>query len=130
MTIIYKEEGAIMSEHMTWLEYKNKKILYANFTNVKDATEFIKRIDEMETEILKYKKRPGVIYTISDITNSHVTTDVKSRFEALVKSTEGISKAKATVGVQGIQKIIANAIKKDMHFAASVDDAKEWLVNQ
>jgi hypothetical protein len=84
----------------------------------------------METEILKYKNQPGVIYTISDITNSHIAADVKTRFDALVKSTDGISRAKATVGVQGIQKIIANAIKKDMHFAASVDDAKEWLVNQ
>jgi hypothetical protein len=84
----------------------------------------------METEILNYKKQPGVISTISDITNSNVTTAVKKRFEAMVKSTEGISKAKATVGVQGIQKVIANVIKKDLYFAASVDDAKEWIVKQ
>jgi len=97
---------------MKWLEYRNKKILYADFTNIKESDEFIKRIDEMEKMILQYKENPGVIYTISDITNSHINEKVKDRFDALVKSTWGISKAKATVGVKGIQKIIAKAIKK------------------
>ena len=47
-----------------------------------------------------------------------------------MKSTLGISRARATVGVKGIQKIIARAIKKGMYYAGSVDEAKEWLVNQ
>ena len=66
-----------MNEYTKWLEYKNKKILYADFTNIKESDEFLKRIDEMEKEILKYKEKPGVIYTISDITNLHITEKAK-----------------------------------------------------
>ncbi|MBN1411830.1 MAG: hypothetical protein JW969_13360 [Spirochaetales bacterium] len=119
-----------MSENLNWLDHKGKKILYACFSGTKNTEEFLERIEAMEKEIMKHKENPGTIYTITDVTGCYIIEPIKKRFDELAEHTNGISKARATVGIKGIQMIIARAIKRDIHFAKSIDDAKDWLVTQ
>ncbi len=119
-----------MSERMKWLEHQGKDILYADYSNIEDTAELLRQIGEMEKEILTRKDKPGSIYTITDVTNIHVNDKVKARFDELAKNTAGISRARAIVGIKGVQMVIARAIKKDVYFAASVAAAKDWLVAQ
>jgi hypothetical protein len=36
----------------------------------------------------------------------------------------------ATFGLGGIQKIIAQSVKKDVYFASSLEDALDWIKKQ
>ena len=36
----------------------------------------------------------------------------------------------ALVGITGIKRVLAQMLKRDMHFAKSMEDAKEWLAGQ
>jgi hypothetical protein len=106
-------------------EYKGEKILYIDFSNLKDQ-EYLDAIDEAEKEILKNK--PGTISTIINVANTYITEELKIRFSKLAERTKGITKVRATVGLTGIKRIIAKAIKRDLYFASSDEDAKEWIV--
>ncbi|MBN2532945.1 MAG: hypothetical protein JXB88_08640 [Spirochaetales bacterium] len=119
-----------MSDRIQWLEHKGKRILYVDYSGLFAGPEYLELIGEMEKEILKYMNKPGSIYTITNVAGSHVNDEVKKRFDAMVRNTMGISKARAIVGIMGIQKLIARAIKKDVYFAGSIEEAKDWLVTR
>jgi hypothetical protein len=64
-----------------------------------------------------------------DITNTYTDKRIK---EGSIESSNKIRAALgdqhiALVGIQGIQKIIANAINHNQHFAATREEAYEWL---
>ncbi len=42
--------------------------------------------------------------------------------------TKGYTKIRAVLGVTGVKKMIAKAIRRDIYFAESEEDAKEWIV--
>jgi hypothetical protein len=76
------------------------------------------------------QQSPGSVVTLSNVTDSHVSSDVKGKFKELADQTRGISKAAATVGLTGFQKAIAVLIRNDMFWADSVEEAQDWLAEQ
>jgi hypothetical protein len=45
----------------------------------------------------------------------------------LTEATKGISRKAAAVGITGFKKAIAMLLRRDLYWANSLEDAKEWL---
>jgi len=125
-----------MSVRVQWIEHQGKKILYCNYTGIRDEDEYVQAIADTETEVLK--QAPGtVILMLIDATGSRITSKMTERARALAAAArkKGIpSSPTAVVGVTGgAQHAILLAMqfmRPDLRTAASIAEAKEWLVSR
>jgi hypothetical protein len=116
-----------MSERVYWIEYKGARILYADYSGLAGA-EYIEVIDEFKKELAR--QATGSVVTLSNVTDSLVTSEVQDKFKELTEETAGISKAAATLGLTGFKKAIAVLLRRDMYWANSLEEAKEWLAER
>ena len=90
-------------------------------------------LDEAEQELLRQPEGSTVL-TLWDISDSHITLKTKDRGEEPVAAleTKGITPLMAMAGVTALQRVVAQAISKGkgVHYADSVEAAKDWLVKQ
>jgi len=118
-----------MSQYVYWIEHKGKKILFSNYANIGSREdEYLKAIEETKQELLNCTSK--VILTLTDVTGSWSTpaTMAKAKELTAVIGAKGVRGASATVGMSGAKKLMAQMLRPDMYFAASIEDAKEWLV--
>ena len=116
-----------MSERVYWIEHKKVRILYADYSGLSGAA-YIQVIDEFKNELAR--QLPGSVVTLTNVSNSQVSSEVKNKFKELTVQTAGISKAAATIGLTGFKKAIAALLKQDLYWSNSLEEAKEWLVEQ
>jgi hypothetical protein len=123
---LFKE--AFMSERVKWIEHKGKKILLCTLAGLEEPA-YLEGVDEMEAALLKCA--PGAVWPhIVDVTDSIMTTATSDRgkktVDLLVQA--GVRTRTAMVGVSGIKRVIAQAISKDVYFAKTMDDARDYVV--
>ncbi len=124
------KRGKTMGDRIQWIEHKGKKILLCDLSKLGEV-KYLEHVELMEKELLKAK--PGeLIPHIVDVSESIMTAGSSARGKQTVKvlSDAGIRTATAMVGVTGIKRIIAQAISRDVFFAKSMEDAKDWVVAQ
>jgi hypothetical protein len=114
-----------MSERISWITHQAKKILFLDASGLKGEA-YMQLIDEIEAVFKTLPKRSTLL--LIDCTGSASTPKTTARQKAIAQYT--ISTYAAIVGVTGVKKVIAQAIKPDFHYASSVEDAKAWLVRQ
>ena len=116
-----------MSDRISWMEHKGARILYVDYTGL-SGQEYLGVIQEFEDVLLK--QPPGSVVTLTNVTGTTVTNEIRDRFKLLAERSAGISKGSATMGVTGFKRAIAVLIRKDLYYATSLEDAKEWLAEQ
>ena len=125
-----------MGNRVQWIEHRGKKIIFCDYSNIRDEEEFIRAIIETETEVLK--QAPGtLILMLIDATGSHITSKVTGRARELAAAArkQGIpSSPTAIVGISGpAQRAIVSAmqfLRPDLRVAESIAAAKDWLVSR
>jgi hypothetical protein len=118
-----------MSGRIEWIKYKEADILFCDYRGLTGEA-YITGITEQEKEVLNCGKERVLV--LLDTTDSHMSKDSTQRAKVLegkIKK-EGITQTMAIVGFSGLHRIIGKAIKRDIHFAKSLEEAKEWLVSQ
>jgi hypothetical protein len=118
-----------MGKHTQWVTHKGKRILFVNCARLGEA-EILASFEEMKQELLKERIGPMVLIDISDI---DMTTALISKAKELTAATKdaGIKDGpNAIVGLTGLQKAVAQLFGRGVHFADSVEEAKEWLLKQ
>ena len=116
-----------MSDRVTWLEHKGTRILYVDYSGTSDD-EFIKVVDEFESELLK--QTPGSVVTLTNVTNTVITNELRARLKEMAERTQGRSRKAAAVGITGFKRAIAVLLRNDLYYAKSLEDAKDWLVEE
>jgi hypothetical protein len=116
-----------VSDRVSWIEHKGARILYADYSGL-SGEEYIEVIEEFRNELLK--QSPGSVVTLTNVTGSTVSNEVKDKLKELAEQTEGISKGAAAIGITGFKKAIAILIRRDLYWADSLEEAKEWLAEQ
>ena len=116
-----------MSDRVRWIEYKGARILVADYSGLSGA-EYLSAIDGFKAQLLRQPR--GSVVTLTDVTGSVVTEEVKDKLKELAEQTQGISKAAAAVGITGFKKAIAVLIRRDLYWASSFEEAMEWLADQ
>jgi hypothetical protein len=118
-----------VTERITWIVHEGKRILYNNYEGL-GGDEFVGIIKQSEQEVLNSGQT--VVYVINNVTDSYMNSESTRAAKDWVKNCnkKGITMVLALVGVSGIRRVIAQAIKRDMYFAKSLEDAKAWLAKQ
>ncbi len=123
---LFSREG-IMDDRVSLIEHKGARILYVDYSGTCEE-EFIETIEAFKNQLLKHP--PGSVVTLNNVADTRITDEVRKKFKELAAQTKGISKGTATIGVTGFQKAIAILIKRDIYFADSLEEAKDWLAAQ
>ena len=118
-----------MSDRVRWIEHQGLKILFEDFSSSSED-EFVKAIQAAERMMLESGDK--IIYVLADSTDIRMTDPIKQAAETLVINTkaQGITLQTSMAGLSKLQRIIANAIKRDIYFSKDKEDGKEWLIKQ
>ena len=114
-----------------WIEFKGKKILYANYQNVKDDVEN-RKILELQMKMIAQSAEPVLLLVnledaVMSPENSQYTKEQLMKFGPKVKRS-------GLVGITGFKPVIVDGIGRaasnltQMIFS-TLDEAKEWLVS-
>jgi hypothetical protein len=113
---------------LTWVTHKGKRILVGRFTGLADAAS-LELIAEAEREILKHRQEPGSVLFLTCGATS-MNDELIRRWREFASTTQGIVKATALEGLPFFVRAVAKLMKRDMYFAATEEDALDWLANQ
>ena len=115
-----------------FIEFKKKRILFMNFADL-DLEGVVTEIDAV-SEIVA-KEPPKSLLVLADLTKSQISKEVAAKWKAFAKHNEPYVKVTALVGVEGIKKVIYQAVlkfsgRKNLILFKSIEEAEEWLVTQ
>ena len=118
-----------MGKYVQWTNHKGKKILFLNANGLREA-EYMAAQDELKQELLK--ERNGALVLV-DATKTEMTTLTTNKAKEVAASTkaQGIPDGPSVVvGLTGLQKAVAQLFGRGIHFASTIEEAKEWLVKE
>ena len=124
-----------MTERIQWIQYKGKRILYIDGSNIREEAEFLELLEEAEaTIIVQPKGRP--LLTLFYSPGSLITKPIVDRAKQVFANAaeRGIPNGPtAWVGSAGFQRAAVMAMQfiiKVIHVAESIEEAKDWLAAQ
>ncbi len=118
-----------MNDRVKILHYKGKDIVYGDFTGLHG--EDFRDVAVAHEELSLHCQNKDLLHLIN-LTKSHLDEGLQKHADEMLNrlTAKGFRVKTAAVGISGIQRIILNALKRDMHAAKTLDEAREWLVQQ
>jgi hypothetical protein len=115
-----------MGQSVEFITHKGKTIICVDYAYVR-GEEFLRRIEEHERESLKITGEESL--HLLNFTGCRMDSAAQKRADQLVETLveKGYQVKTACFGFSGIQKIIAAAVKRDIYFANTPEEAKDWL---
>lgn len=119
----------MMNNRVKTMQYKGCEILCADYTGLREK-EFLAVAEAHEA--LSMQSRSKELRHLIILTNAYLDADLRKYAADMLErlSAKGFHVKTAAVGISGIQRIILNAVKKDMYAAKTLEDAQEWLAQQ
>ena len=115
-----------MSERLSIIEHKGKKIYAADFSGLRGE----EYLSALQQALERDADLPDDALIFQDITGSVVDVEVKN----LLRQSMDMVKRKrfrvALLGVTGFKRTIAQLLNPSSYFAKSKEDALEWLIQQ
>ncbi len=113
-----------------WIEYKNKKILYQDFSNLFYNSQAVKNELAGVQDIVTNEPDNSVL-VISDFTNTEISTDLMPILNESSKLTKQYVRKTAVLGVTGIKRTFGDLLSRitgqPLMYFSSEAEAKEWL---
>lgn len=115
---------------VSYIDYKGKKILFADYTKCKDIQEMLIVLEETKKE---YEKSSQMILILDDFRGNSGSSEFMQRAKQLGKEIFDKKTTKAAaLGVTGIKKILLNAyntlVKNKLVPFDTKEEALEYLV--
>ena len=122
-----------MEERITEFIIDGKNFIYVDVSNLKKNEDYSRVVAVLKQRIVKYPERS--VYTITNIENIIFDTETKEIAGNCLKYNEPYVKCGAVIGLDGIKKIMANAVfkfsgRKPLQFFYTKEKAIEWLLQQ
>jgi hypothetical protein len=120
-------------EGLSNIVYKNKKIIYVDYSNIGDSKEKVTALIKGST--VEYKKNPPKsVLALVNVQNTKFDMDILNIMKSTKEETVPFEKKVAIIGLNGLQKVAYNFIvsltQKESVRAFNTDlEAKEWLVS-
>jgi hypothetical protein len=118
-----------MGKYAQWITHKGKRILFVNGAGLSEA-ECLIAFEEMKQALLKEGTGVLVLVDVSRLAMTRALVDKAKEATAATKAVGIKDKPNAVVGLTGVQKAVAQLFGREIHFADSVEEAKEWLVKE
>jgi hypothetical protein len=116
------------------MNHQGKTILCLDIAELKvqDKPEFQKLVGQAKKNICQYP--PKSVLVITNVTDTGFDTEIANLIKEYAQHNTPYVKASSVVGITGWSRVILTAIKavtrRDFHLADTMEEAKEWLVNQ
>ena len=118
-----------MGKHVQWIEHKGVRIIFLNGKGLNE-TENFEAQEELKQELLRDRSSPPVLVDLSNTTMTQKTSS-KSKEVAAATKTAGLPDGPtAVVGLNKLQKAVAQLFGRGSHYFDSIDQAKDWLVKE
>ncbi|MEI2688373.1 MAG: hypothetical protein V9H69_01130 [Anaerolineae bacterium] len=119
-----------MSVRVQWIEHQGHSILYSNYAGLSEA-DYLHAMEETQHHVLGCPAGSTVL-TVTDVSHGQSSRAIAAKANELAAAAKaaGITTIDAVVGVGRLQRSIAQAVRRDLHFAGSLEDANDWLVRQ
>lgn len=115
-------------DRVTFIKHNGKELLSLDFSNCKPAEVFLV-IDEAK-QVIRTRPENSVL-TLTDVTSMRFDDRVTQQMKEFTVHNKPYVKAAAVVGVEGVKKIILNAVmlfsKRKFHTFDTIESAKNWL---
>jgi hypothetical protein len=127
-----KEETEQSSRHY-FFEYKEKQILYVDFSNLRTLAEKDMGIQYiLQAKNLIAHKPPNSVLMLTNVENSNFDTDVAAALKEYTAHNRKFVKRSAIVGIKGLQIPLLNALNwltgRNMRSFTDEQSAKDWLI--
>lgn len=126
------EQQAAFMERVRWVEHQGRKILFTDFSNIRDPNVVYPLIHKNRT--LVAQQAPNSVLTMTLVSNSRFDARVIAALNQLVRDNKPRVKAAVIVGLTGLQKVVYVTLTqlsgRRIQTYATVEEAKEWLVAQ
>ena len=126
--------GAKKMNRVYEFDYQGKKMFCLDLSdmNVGEKEEFKKLVVDAKQQIRLKPAKSALI--ITNVTNTGFDTEIAGIIKEYAQHNTPYVKASAVVGINGLGKIILNAIKiltkREFHLADTLKQAQDWLVKQ
>ncbi len=97
-----------ISEHLAWIPYKDKQILYTNWTNMSDQQHFIAAVKASSHHVIEMKKYH--LLELIDVTNSRPSTQVLMTMKTMALMTRRFNKKKAVIGISSFERMLLDMV--------------------
>ena len=112
-----------------WITHKGKKILYINYSGL-EINEQLNLIREATGILLESGSKENL--TLTDVRDGKVTQKFIDFAKEMSKKSTPVTKKAAVVGVEGIRKVLLQAVNRFSGSArkpfGTIEEAKDWLV--
>ena len=118
-----------VGKYTHWITHKGKRMLLVNGPGLSEA-QYLEAMEEMKQDILKEKAGALVLVNVSGI---EMTKAVINKSKEVVNATKeaGIpDRPNVVVGLNKLQKAVAQLFGRGVHFVDTVEQGKEWLVKE
>ena len=118
-----------MGKYVQWIEHKGVRILFMNGKGLAEAGNLAAQ-EELKQELLRDRSSPPVLVDLSDTVMTQKTSG-KSKEVAAATKAEGLPDGpSAIVGLNKLQKAVAQLFGRGARYFDSLDQAKEWLAKE
>lgn len=119
-----------MPPRVQWIEHQGQSILYSNYAGLGEA-EYLQAMNETQRQMLSRPAGSRAL-TVTDVSHSRPSRAIlaKANEMAAAAKAAGIATVDTVIGIGRLQRPIAQAVRREIHFASSLDDAKTWLATQ
>lgn len=116
---------------VSWITYKNKKILYVDYRGCKDGSDSIPILHEA---IKIEKESPGGLLLLQNYEGTYANDEFFKEIKILGKEVKDKLFKNALVGFNGVKKVLLSGYilfsgEKTIKTFNNEEEAKEWLVS-
>jgi hypothetical protein len=118
-----------LGKYVQWIEHKGVRIIFLNGKGLNEADNFSAQ-EELKEELLRDRSSPPVLVDLSKTAMTQKTANKSKEVAAATKAAGLPDGPTAVVGLNKLQKAVAQLFSRGSHFFDSIEEAKEWLVKE
>jgi len=118
-----------VGKYVQWIEHKGVRIIFLNGKGLNEADNFSAQ-EELKEELLRDRSSPPVLVDLSKTAMTQKTANKSKEVAAATKAAGLPDGPTAVVGLNKLQKAVAQLFSRGSHFFDSIEEAKEWLVRE
>jgi hypothetical protein len=118
-----------MGKYVQWVTHKGVRMVFMNGKGLAEA-ENLAAQEELKQELLRDRSSSPVLVDLSNTAMTQNTSN-KSKEVAVATKAAGIPDGPtAVVGLNRLQKAVAQLFGRGAHYFDSIEQAKDWLVKE
>jgi hypothetical protein len=113
---------------VNWIKYKGKRILHVDHSSLSEDEH--QAVISLAIEAMIELPEGSELLDIADFTGTPVTQAKRKKLKELATVRQRLTGATVVVGLSGFGKAMAGLLNPGMKYLDSVEEAKDWLVEQ